>query len=152
MTHRLRFTTAGLVGVLLALGGPRTADAKRRPPPEVTPVVAGEIRYTVPHFGALHGKEQNGGYVQAWEVGSGKLLWDRMIYRVVYDAKLERDAQDVFIARISVEGGTLLVENDLGERFEMDLGKGAVKAVVKTSSRTEVAPPLVVQEPAGQTP
>jgi len=62
----------------------------------------------VPHFGALHGKEQNDGYVQAWEVGSGKLLWDRMIYRVVYDEKLERDAQDVFIARISVAERTLL--------------------------------------------
>lgn len=152
MNHRLPFATAGLFGVLLALGGPQTAHAKRRPPPEVTPVVAGGTRYTVPHFGALHGKEQNGGYVQAWEVGSGTLLWDRMIYRVVYDTKLERDAQDVFIARISVEDGALLVQNDLGERFEMDLGKGAVKAVVKTSNRTEVASPPVVQEPAGQIP
>jgi len=143
---------AGLFGVLLALGGPQPAHAKRRPPPEITPVIAGEVRYAVPHFGALHGKEQNGGYVQAWEVGSGKLLWDRMIYRVAYDEKLERDAQDVFIARIRVEEGTLLVENDLGERFEMDLANGRVSAVVKTSRRTEVAPQPVAQEPAGQTP
>lgn len=145
MNHRLRLTTAGLFGVLLALGVPQTAQAKRRPPPVITPVVKGGIRYVVPHFGALHGKEQNGGYVQAWEVGSGKLLWDRMVYRVVYDGKLERDAQDVFITRISVAEQTLLVENELGERFEMDLGGGNVKAVVKTSSRTEVAPQPVAE-------
>lgn len=145
MNHRLRFTTAGLFAVLLALGGPQMTHAKRRRPSEIKPVVKREIRYVVPHFGALHGKEQNGGYVQAWEVSSGKLLWDRMIYRVVYDEKLERDAQDVFIARISLEEGTLLVENELGETFEMDLAKGKVRAVVKKSGRTEVAP-----QPVGQ--
>lgn len=138
---------AGLLGGLLLLGGPQ-AHAKRRPPPEITPVVVGGVRYTVPHFGALHGKEQNGGYVQAWDAASGKLLLDRMIYRVVYDEKLERDAQDVFIARISVEGGTLRVDNDLGERFEVDLASGRVKAVVKSSNRTEVPPPPAAQEPA----
>jgi len=144
MNHRLRFTTAGLLAVM-ALGAPQVTHAKRRSPPEITPVVKGKVRYVVPHFGALHGKEQNGGYVQAWEASSGKLLWDRMIYRVVYDPKLERDAQDVFIARISVDGGTLRVENALGETFEMDLAKGKVKAVVKKSDRTAVAPPPLGQ-------
>jgi hypothetical protein len=76
--------------------------------------------------------------VQAQEISSGKLLWDRMVYRVIYDERLERDAQDVFIVRVSVNAGSLLVENDLGETFEMDLATGRCKAVIKKSKRTDI--------------
>ena len=130
-----------MIGVLLAIGVPQTTHAKRRPPAEVKAVVNGGIRYVVPHFGALHGKAQNGGYVQAQEMRSGKILWDRMVYRVIYDERLERDAQDVFIIRVTVSEGSLLVGNDLGETFEMDLATGRCKAVIKKSKRTDLGTP-----------
>ena len=134
-----------MVGLLMAIGVRQTTHAKRRPPAEVEAVVKGGIRYVVPHFGALHGKAQNGGYVRAEELGSGRLLWDRMVYRVIYDEKLERDAQDVFIVRLTVKEATLLVENALGETFEMDLDTGRCKAVIKRSKRTDIG-----AEPARQ--
>jgi len=85
-----------MVGLLMAIGVRQTTHAKRRPPAEVEAVVKGGIRYVVPHFGALHGKVQNGGYV--------------------------------FIVRVTVKEATLLVENELGETFEMDLDTGTCKA------------------------
>jgi hypothetical protein len=141
----LRLTPAPLVAVLLALSSPETAHAKRRPPAEIEPVVKNGIRYVVPHFGALHGKEQNGGYVQAFQVKSGKLLWDRMVYRVVQDATLEGDAQDVFIVRIGVGDAALFVEDELGNTFEMDLASGHVRALVGKSGRTRA--PLSADDP-----
>ena len=69
----------------------------------------------VPHFGAFHGKEQNGGFVQAWDARKNQLLWDRMIYRIRYDRNLERDVQDVFITEIHLDGKTLFVTNESSE-------------------------------------
>jgi hypothetical protein len=57
--------------VALLLGGMSTSaavQAKRAAPKNAAPVVAGGVRYTVPHWAAFHDKQQNGGYVQAWDV------------------------------------------------------------------------------------
>jgi hypothetical protein len=124
---------------MAAVGAPQGVRAKRRPPAPVEAVSRDGVRYVVPHFGILHGKAQNGGYVQARRVGSDELLWDRMVYSVAYDERLERDVQDVFITRIAVKGRALLVENDLGETFEMDLDSGSCKPIVKKSKRTAAA-------------
>jgi hypothetical protein len=133
----VRITTA-IVAMLLALGAPDVALAKRSPPAEIEPVVKNGVRYVVPHFGALHGKEQNGGYVQAFDATSGKLLWDRMVYRVVLDPDLERDVQDVFIVRIGVGDTALFVEDERGDSFEMDLASGHVRALLRKSDRVQV--------------
>lgn len=93
------------------------------------PLVADGVRYEVPHFGAFHGKEQNGGFVQAWDARKNQLLWDRMIYRIRYDRNLERDVQDVFITEIHLDGKTLFVTNESSERFEMDLASGKLRAL-----------------------
>src|SRR4051794_29721340 len=61
------------------------AFAKRLSPKPVAPLAADGVRYEVPHFGAFHGKEQNGGFVQAWDARKNQLFWDRMIYRIRYD-------------------------------------------------------------------
>jgi hypothetical protein len=90
----------------------------------------------VPHFGALHGKAQNGGYVQAWDVKSKQMLWDRVVYRIRYDPKLEKDVQDVFIAEIQVRGELLLVKDERSEVFEMDLSSGRVRALTALGPNT----------------
>ncbi|HEY6863385.1 MAG TPA: hypothetical protein VI319_05755 [Burkholderiales bacterium] len=111
------------------------------PPKAVAAVVANGVRYQVPHFGALHGKAQNGGYVQAWDVKTGKLLWDRMVYRVRYDENLEKDVQDDFISRISVRKGHLRVTTEGSEEFDMDLKSGVVRALTPLGRNIEVADP-----------
>src|SRR5262249_32297965 len=102
---------------------------KRSAPKDVPAIVDRGIRYTVPHFGALHGKDQNGGYVQAWDVATGKLRWDRIIYRVPNDSKREGDMQDVFITELRLHGSKLLIRNERQERFEMDLASGQVRTI-----------------------
>src|SRR5258708_34835335 len=127
---------------ILALGviaGTGTAEAKRLPPKEVAPVVAGGVQYKVPHFGALHEKAQNGGYVQAWDVKTRKLLWDRMVYRIRPDKNLEKDVQDDFITAIRVRGGHLFVKTERSEEFDMDLESGEVRALSALSPNVELA-------------
>ncbi len=121
-----------------AFGGTRSgmAQAKRSAPEPVTPIVHHGIRYVVPRLpeGCAHG--QRGGCVQAWDVATNTLRWTRMVYSVRYEKGLESDVQDVFITGLQLVDGKLVVDNELGERFEMDPTSGEVVARVKQSSRT----------------
>jgi hypothetical protein len=131
-----------IFGAILVVGTitlASTVEAKRASPKPVAPVVVGGIRYKVPHFGALHGKSQNGGYVQAWDVKTRKLLWDRMVYRIRYDANLEKDVQDDFITAIRAKRGHLVVKTERSEAFDMDLGSGEVRALTALSPHVELA-------------
>ena len=121
--------------VLSVLLASATAIAKRSAPKDVAPVTADGIVYKIPHFGVTHAKDQNGGFVQAWDAKTNKLLWDRMVYRIVYDRDIESDVQDVFITEIQVGGEKLLVTNEADEKFEMDLPTGAVRALTPLNER-----------------
>lgn len=114
-----------LVGILLS----SPVQAKRAGPKDVPPVTVGGVQYRVPHFGVFHGKPQNGGHVQAWDLKSNQMLWDRVVYRIRYEPKLETDVQDVFITEIQVRGEHLFVKNERSEEFEMDLWSGRVRAL-----------------------
>lgn len=81
----MRRGTSAILITIVASGVSVRAFAKRLPPKPVVPLVEDGVRYEVPHFGAFHGKEQNGGFVQAWDARKNQLLWDRMIYRIRYD-------------------------------------------------------------------
>jgi hypothetical protein len=116
------------------------ADAKRVAPREVAPLVVDGVRYKVPHFGAFRGRSQNGGYVDAEDAKTRKLIWSRMVYRVQYDVNRERDVQDVFISEIKVTGGRLVVKTERSEEFEMDLASGRVRAMTPLGPHIEVAP------------
>lgn len=139
-----------LVGIIAAavLTG-ADAEGKRLAPKAAAPVVADGVRYTAPPFGAFRGRSQNGGYVDAEDVRSGKLIWSRMIYRVQYEPNLEKDVQDVFITRIKVKRGRLFVTTERAEEFEMDLRSGSVRARTRLGPRIEVPPAAQVQV-AGQ--
>ena len=62
-----------------------------------------------------------------------------MIYRIQYDPKREKDVQDVFIARIKLSRGHLLVTTERAEEFEMDLPSGRVRALTRLGPGIEVA-------------
>jgi hypothetical protein len=125
-----------LLGVFSGMVLAGTVQAKRAAPDDVPPVTAGGVQYRVPHFGAFHGQAQNGGYVQAWDVKSKRMLWDRVVYRIRYDPRLEKDVQDVFITEIQVHGERLLVKNERAEEFEMDLPSGRVRALTPLGPHT----------------
>ena len=116
------------------------AEAKRVAPKEVAPLVVDGIRYVVPHFGAFRGRSQNGGYVDAEDAKTRKLIWSRMVYRVQYDVNREKDVQDVFITEMKVRGARLLVKTERSEEFEMELASGRVRALTPLGPHVEVAP------------
>ncbi len=89
------------------------AFAKRSAPREVVPVVADGVRYTAP--------SEAMGFVIAAAADSGKELWRVRIYEVRFDPALERDVQDVFITSLEMKGRALVVTNERGEKYALDL-------------------------------
>lgn len=61
------------------------------------------------------------GFVVATDVSSRKELWRVRIYTVQIDPTLEHDVQAVFITALSLEHGELVITNESGERYSLDL-------------------------------
>jgi hypothetical protein len=89
-----------LAPTAMKTAGP-SPSAKRAGPAEVAPVTIGNKRFEVVHWARDRGMAQNGGYIAALDVASGKELWLLRVYETTYDKSLERDVQDVFIKSMS---------------------------------------------------
>jgi len=89
------------------------ASAKRGAPAAVAPVVVKGVEYSAPHNAM--------GFVVATGISSGKELWRVRIYEVRVDPNLERDVQDVFITSLVAKDDTLIVTNERGEKYTLDL-------------------------------
>ncbi len=113
--------------LMLSLLLPATAFAKRAPPKDVPPIVHEGVEYRFPHFGYLKEEGQNGGIVEAHDRKTGKLLWRLKVYSPARDAGLEGDVQDVFITSAKLEGGKLVIANERGETYEVELATRAVR-------------------------
>ena len=98
-------------------------SAKRVGPKEVKPVTKDGVRHEAIHSGKEKGLGENGGFIRAVDGKTGKELWTLEVYRTEYDKEKEEDVQDVFITKISASlfGGKLKIENERGEKFEVDL-------------------------------
>jgi hypothetical protein len=92
--------------------------ASRAPPPRVPPVFIAGMRYAqVP--GDLETNGQVGGMLAAYDA-SNREVWRLKVYENPRRPELEGDVQDVWFRSLRVEGGKLLIENERGERFEVD--------------------------------
>lgn len=100
-----------------------TMKADRLPPEEVEPVVVGQVKYEVIHWGKNHGLEQNGGYISATNTATKKEIWVLKIYTPEYDSKMEEDVQDVFITSMSKAWfkNKLNIVNEDNEEYQVDL-------------------------------
>ena len=87
--------------------------AKRAAPSPVAPVLFKGVQYSAP--------PEAMGFVVATGISSGKELWRVRIYEVRVDPKLERDVQDVFITALTLKDDTLIVTNERGEKYALDL-------------------------------
>lgn len=110
----------------LAVGS--LAEAKRAAPKEVDPVIHKGIRYVAAHF-KMEGKEFGHGYIEAWDIASNRKLWDLRIYEEKYDPYIERDVQDVFITSLTIKDDHLVVTNERGEVYEVDLRTRKIRKV-----------------------
>jgi hypothetical protein len=91
--------------------------ARNKPPLDVEPAIFYGVKYTVDHHGKIEGKEQNGGYVKAWDMISGKLLWERQVYATDKIRKNFSTEEDVYITGLYVKDGILYVRDEQDDMF-----------------------------------
>lgn len=116
-------TRLGLFMALTLIFAP-LSWGKRLLPPEVQPVRHGHVEYRAPH--------RQMGFIEAWDVEAGQLLWLRQIYVVKYRPDLERDVQDVFIVSLKLENGYLLLTNERSSTYRLNLDSLEVEVIEGT--------------------
>lgn len=105
------------------------ALAKRAAPAAVKPVVHGGLEFRAP--------SEKMGVVEAWDGAAGRMLWEKQVYAVKLDPNLEADVQHVFITKLEVADGALLVTNERGEVYSMDLKTRNVSKAAKPGGAAE---------------
>ncbi len=112
---------AHLFLAILCFAGVFPLQAKRAAPQEPESVVIGHVRYSAP------ADPVSMGFVVATEVASDRELWRQRIYRVPMNPALETDVQWVFITALKPQGQALLITNERGARFLLDLSTRRVR-------------------------
>lgn len=97
---------------------PAKPSASRAPPPRVPPVFVAGVRYAQV-AGDPDTDGQVGGLLAAYDA-SNRELWRLKVYVNARRPGLEGDVQDVWFRSLRAEGDKLLIENERGERFEVD--------------------------------
>src|SRR5437762_8348020 len=106
-----------LLLLVLSMG---LAAAKRAAPAAVEPVIYHGIRYVAPN------DDGRRAYIEAWDIQTNKKLWDLTVFTNRIDPKLEEDVQWVFINELSLHDGTLFVQSERGNTYEIDLKTKAI--------------------------
>jgi hypothetical protein len=91
------------------------ASAKRIVPAKIDPVVYDGIRYVAPN------DEGRRGYIEAWDAGTNKKLWELTVFTNRIDPKLEEDVQWSFIKALNIRDGRLLITSEDGKIYQVDL-------------------------------
>ena len=106
--------------LLLTLLLPQLAPAKRIAPVNVAPVIYKGIRYVAQN------DDGRRGYIEAWNVGTNKKLWELTIFTNRIDPNLEEDVQWVFIKALNIQDGRLMVTSESGKTYQVDVNTKAI--------------------------
>src|SRR6476469_6410634 len=106
--------------LLLMLLLPQLTSAKRLPPAKVDPVIYGGIRYVAPN------DDGRRGYIEAWNVGTNKKLWELTIFTNGIDPNLEEDVQCVFIKALNIQDGRLIATTESRKTYQVDVNTKAI--------------------------
>ena len=112
--------------------------ASRAPPQRVPPVVIDGVRYA-PVIGDIDRDGQIGGILGAFDA-SNRELWRLRVYENVRMPDVEGDVQDVYFRSMRADGRKLLIENEVGERFEVDTVSRRVVAHLPAAPRSNIDP------------
>lgn len=118
------------IGVLLFLFVFITSVfAKRLGPPSVDDVIFDGVKYSAPNIEI--------GYVEAKNINDNSLIWKKKVYDVNYQNNLEKDVQDIYITNLKIEDTNLLVTNERGEVYRINLktGEGSINNLKNNSSK-----------------
>ena len=96
-------------------------SAKRLSPKDVPPITVDNVEYRAPH--------KKMGVVEAWK--DGKIVWEQKIYNIKFNDKLERDVQWVFIKKMTHKDNYLLIQNEQGTFFTLNLKTKKVLRIEK---------------------
>src|SRR6476469_8221511 len=118
LNHRVM--TRLRVRLLLMLLLPQLISAKRLPPAKVDPVIYEGIRYVAPNDDARRG------YIEAWNVGTNKKLWELTLFTNPVDPNLEEDVQWVFINMLKIQDGRLMVTSESRKTYQVDVNTKAI--------------------------
>ena len=97
--------------------------------PENVAIIDKGIKY-IPNFyydssrGTMH-------YVEAWDVETGKKIWEQKIYEIIFDLSFEQDVQERFIISLEVRDNKLIVVTEAGGRYVVDLKTREVAVISK---------------------
>jgi hypothetical protein len=119
--------------LLLTLLLPQLASAKRIPTVQVDPVVYEGIHYVAPN------DDGRRGYIEAWNVGTNKKLWELTLFTNRIDPNLEEDVQRVFINALNIKDGRLMVTSEPGKTYQIDVNTKAITQLDSLSSRSPEA-------------
>lgn len=109
---------------------PPLPSADRGAPPAVPSIVSHGVRYEQNLRASEAEFGQVGGVLSARDASSGALLWSLKVYPNTRQPGLEGDVQDVFFrTMVSDEQGRLVIENERGARFAVDVAKRTVTAL-----------------------
>ena len=117
--------------LLLTLVVPRLASAKRSAPVKVDPLIYDGIRYVAPN------DDGRRGYIEAWNIGTNKKLWELTLFTNRIDPNLEEDVQWVFIKALNIQDGRLLATSENGKTYQID---PKTKDVTQSGSRPSPSP------------
>jgi len=117
--------------LLLTLLLPQLTSAKRLPPAKVDPVIYEGVRYVAPNDDGLRG------YIEAWNVGTNKKLWELTLFTNPIDPNIEEDVQWVFIKMLNIEDGRLMVTSEGGKTYQVDIN---TKAITQSDSLSSPSP------------
>jgi len=119
LLHAMRQLAAILV--LLTVFVPPIAHAKRKAPPKVQPVIYEGVRYVAPN------DDGRRAYVQVWDTKTNKMLWEATVFRNVIVPLLEEDVQHVYIKKMNIQDGKLILVAEDDRAYSVDLKTRAVK-------------------------
>jgi hypothetical protein len=98
--------------------------AMRKPPSRVPYIIFNGVEYR-----AEVDRSIPIGCVQAVQPETGRKLWWKQIYVIKYNSDLETDVQDVFIKKMQPKDGKLLIENERGGTYLLDVNSLEVKCL-----------------------
>ena len=136
--RRCRIRTRLAAMLLLTLLAPQLVSAKRIAPVKVDPVVYEGIRYVAPN------DDGRRGYIEAWNVGTNKKLWELAIFTNRIDPNLEEDVQWVFINGLRIQDGRLMITSEHGKTYQVDPN---TKEITPSESPSSPAPEAIRDVP-----
>ena len=97
-----------------------SAEAKRPKPKKVPTAEYKQIKYTATQAPS-QSHTQQGGYIEAWNQKTNQRIWELKIYDNKFDPGLPREDQEVYITSLKMDGALLIVANEIGDEFQVNI-------------------------------